>query len=488
MVPIYEELWNIFTYYSLHGTLSDPFHMNASQLQKLCKDALIFTKKGVEAVLDAKHCQVLVREVSFQHAKKTAEATVAKRRGVASPVPKSYHQLFLNFPNFLEVVAIIGQKCYPSATGREDAFEAILMNNILPFSCRRARDVLEYYVDENIEVATIINYYERPLTKIFAFYASDSASPDGTRKSNFSASKTVISKTDAVGKSPKRNSMPTMPTMLSASPSAFRSPSPRSDAPPSSSMMLVATDERKMSMSMLTTGVAETLSKSPPRINQRMHSAIGYTDFMRFMNDTGLGNALQTTTYDLTHVFLTVMQAKDFHFASRNLDFSEFCEVLVKCAVIGFRDKMVSIGDKTHALFMFLSRQVDDVVSVVTRGKGSCCTGENAAFVSQLTDGIRELNNKFQRAWSQDNYRDYLADLPPPPEPTGIGMLEHLSNVPFHLAGQSELDEQMNYDDGSPSYKIKGSIDREMPPALVKMRSILKRRPKLSKNMSMMVD
>lgn len=473
MVAINEELWNIFTYYSLHGTMTDPFHLTTSQLSKLCKETLLFNKKSVEKALDSKHCHVLVRETSYKRSG-GGETSAAK------------HSLFLNFANFLDVLAELGTLCYPSSDSVEDAFESILMNNILPFAARRSRDILEFYVVENIEVATIFTYYEKPLQKIFAYYAADSASPDGTKKSNITVSK------QGNGNSPRKSPMKSPVTL-------------RPSAPSSSSVALTPYSKNNTSL---------VSSRSPNRqsgdnVGTEMHAFIGYSDFLRFMNDTGLAIALQTTTYDLSHIFLVVMQAKDFNFTSRNLEYAEFCEVLIKCAVVGFRGKNVSLADKTHALFMFMSRQVDQIVSLILHGKGSVSSSENAAFVSRLTDGIKSLRTKFQKAWSEDGFRDYLSDLPPPPltkKKNATSMLEHLSSIPNDEDGNCDDDgddDEYGLDDlmgrsgqshntamteGGSSYKIKGSIDRHELAVLQRMEELLCRRPQLSANMKMMVD
>jgi hypothetical protein len=218
------------------------------------------------------------------------------------------------------------------------------------------------------------------------------------------------------------------------------------------------------------------------------------------MNDTGLGNALQTTTYDLSHIYLTVMQSTNFNFRSRNLVFGEFCEVLVKCAVVGFRGKNVSIADKTMALFMFLSRNVEVIVSSVLLGKGSCTAPENAVFVSKFSEGIRELHVRFTNAWAQDGFRDYLADIPDPVSTTNMDLLQMIQTVPMRAIAVGE-DCAGHDNEGSTIDEfeivsesmlgrsfIKGSIHRAAPDSLVRIQKLVASRPSISHNITKVVD
>ena len=93
--PVDEELWNIFTYYSLHGTVTDPFHINTSQLTRLCKDCLLCSKEGVETPFDRGTLTVLVREKSF-----ATKSEDAKRF--------THGKVELNFKQFLDTIAVIG--------------------------------------------------------------------------------------------------------------------------------------------------------------------------------------------------------------------------------------------------------------------------------------------------------------------------------------------------------------------------------------------
>lgn len=56
---VVSEIWNIFTYYSLHGNSKDPSKLNLSQFIKLCKDSMLFDKKMVDVALSKPIVQVV---------------------------------------------------------------------------------------------------------------------------------------------------------------------------------------------------------------------------------------------------------------------------------------------------------------------------------------------------------------------------------------------------------------------------------------------
>lgn len=49
MGSVEEELWNIFTYYSLHGDPLDPEYIKSSQFVRMCKDCEILGQEGITA-------------------------------------------------------------------------------------------------------------------------------------------------------------------------------------------------------------------------------------------------------------------------------------------------------------------------------------------------------------------------------------------------------------------------------------------------------
>lgn len=59
MVLIEEVLWNIFTYYSLHGNPKDPSRLHSLALLKLCKDVHAMDASMVENALSQQDFQLI---------------------------------------------------------------------------------------------------------------------------------------------------------------------------------------------------------------------------------------------------------------------------------------------------------------------------------------------------------------------------------------------------------------------------------------------
>ena len=60
MAGIREELWNIFTYYTLHGNPRDPSRINSMQFLKLCRESMLFDPSMVEEPLTQSIFHVLL--------------------------------------------------------------------------------------------------------------------------------------------------------------------------------------------------------------------------------------------------------------------------------------------------------------------------------------------------------------------------------------------------------------------------------------------
>jgi hypothetical protein len=59
METVDEELWNIYTFYTLHGNPRDPSKLQCSQFLKLCRDCLLMDHKMVERPLTQADIQLI---------------------------------------------------------------------------------------------------------------------------------------------------------------------------------------------------------------------------------------------------------------------------------------------------------------------------------------------------------------------------------------------------------------------------------------------
>lgn len=67
----------------------------------------------------------------------------------------------------------IADKCYPSCEKSEDAFQQLLMDNVLPLASRRVIVDMSHFVHEP-HVDALFAYYEEALAELFRFYATAS--------------------------------------------------------------------------------------------------------------------------------------------------------------------------------------------------------------------------------------------------------------------------------------------------------------------------
>ncbi len=453
---VQEELWNIFTYYSLHGSTGDPFHLNKTQFTRFCTDSLLFDPKYTEVPYNRLKSQVLVSEISPRPSSVTHTHNLRNKFGLTERYNEIHQAPIvtgerLTFDEFLYAISKVGIYCYPSIDFGEDAFECILMENVLPFACRREVDLHISYVGQDLEVGSIFKYYEEPLLKIYAYYAADSPLIEG-KKSGFYTYKNSPSRaSQAARRSPKKkytfgshqnhndmigNNMQPSPNnaIIHGSNANTDIGRPLNNSFNTSHLMCPSTPKSK-------------LDKMNKLVKRNLFSLISYNDFLRFMNDTGLGVAMNVTSYDIGHLYMSVMQMKDTTFSSRTLDFDEFCEVLVQCAIVGFRDKEVSTADKAHSIFMFIARQCDAIVEHLSKSKGSITNSENAAFTSQFFNGIQDLRRKFNEAWRDDDFRDYLGDAKKKEEVPDIDLVKHLTCLPDNERNDEDEEDEEDADD-----------------------------------------
>eukprot|EP01035_Chromulina_nebulosa_P018836 gene18836-24621_t len=119
MTSIEEEIWNIFTYYSMHSNPRDPAKLNSVGLYNLCKDTMLLDPTMTERPITKAELYLLF----------TAETQykIIQMEGKDK----------LNYEEFLSCLALIAEKCYPSGRSTEESMQQLLMDNLLPMALRR---------------------------------------------------------------------------------------------------------------------------------------------------------------------------------------------------------------------------------------------------------------------------------------------------------------------------------------------------------------
>ena len=147
------ELWNVFTYYALHGNPLDPEHMTAFQFVKFCRDSGILGPETPVKKADV--------NVSFTHQVKR---------------PQKYSNLagrtcLLNYEAFLNALLELSLKAYPKSTSTDECLHKLLLEFVLPLASRRSPDSIDDIL-EDPEVQQLYRKFEHPIYEIFEFYAS----------------------------------------------------------------------------------------------------------------------------------------------------------------------------------------------------------------------------------------------------------------------------------------------------------------------------
>lgn len=149
-MSIEEELWCIFTNYTLMSNPTEPATLTSQQFLKLAKETqLVRGANGVAAAQIAIAAQLAAGESMQRHG----------RKGVA-----------LTFRDFMEVLARLAPGCHPSCD-KAFAFQKALLENVLPLAGRRTVASVEALMADP-EVADLLGRrFARGFDRIFDWYA-----------------------------------------------------------------------------------------------------------------------------------------------------------------------------------------------------------------------------------------------------------------------------------------------------------------------------
>jgi len=140
-VTVEQELWNIFTYYTLHGDPLKPESLSIKLLSRIAHD-----------------CKLLGPG-------RLCEADVAAAFQAETPPGGR-----LSYYGFLKILERLSVKLYPEALSRVAAFERLLSENVLPLASRRCPDDVESFVRSG-EVRQLLDFYSDALRSFFTHFA-----------------------------------------------------------------------------------------------------------------------------------------------------------------------------------------------------------------------------------------------------------------------------------------------------------------------------
>ena len=78
----------------------------------------------------------------------------------------------MNYSDFLTILMKLSAKVYPRSRSKDEAFQRLLQDNVLPLAARRCPDSVALLL-ENEDVAKLFDFYAPALEQIFSFYATN---------------------------------------------------------------------------------------------------------------------------------------------------------------------------------------------------------------------------------------------------------------------------------------------------------------------------
>jgi hypothetical protein len=343
---IQEELWNIFSYYSLHGNPRDPSRIMATQFYNFCRDALLFDPSMTECALTQAETQLLFM-AQIQAIKQASSTLTVAATGR------------LDYDEFLTCLLRIARKCYPSCASPEAAMQQLLMDNVLPLTSRRKSasecSVTGLMVTYSEQLDQLKKHYQAPLLVLYDYFAVSAAS----KQDDFSA------------KSGKGEDKLTF-------------------------------EDRAMEK----TGERAKTGKKPKKVVAQLC----YEDFIKYCFELGMNSSLGLTTIDIGDIYLTTMSASrkaksgggKFDSSFGKLSFDELWQALVRCAFTAFKSRPhVSLVEKTKGMFAYIWRHLQ-------QAKNSLAYGSREAKYRGLIRCFQLLNEKFIQMWTADEFKDYF--------------------------------------------------------------------------------
>ena len=151
MSSVEEELWNIFTFYALHGNARDPEHLKLQQFVRFCTD-----------------CDILKRRPGV-HPLKQADINLVFTAEIKSKTRRTQKKDMLTYSDWLNCLMKIAPRLHPRSP-KDSVFHQLLMENVLPLASRRQPEPFTEHLKDP-EVQDLLDQFADALQQIFLFYA-----------------------------------------------------------------------------------------------------------------------------------------------------------------------------------------------------------------------------------------------------------------------------------------------------------------------------
>ncbi|CAN0146605.1 unnamed protein product, partial [Discosporangium mesarthrocarpum] len=218
MSDVEQELWNIFTFYTLHGNPLDLANLSITNLLRLARDCQITHgsprhshAKGGGRRLSQADVHLVYASILQRREKVNDHSTHTKTSEQAAELCSRYVEGYnkrgkLTYGEFLNGLMALAERMYGRGggmergksrvglgvgtgvgrgqlpVGMEEAFEELLMENILPLASRRTPRPIDGDMHDPL-VEDLLRHFAPALLEIFRFYAtSPSLGRGGARR------------------------------------------------------------------------------------------------------------------------------------------------------------------------------------------------------------------------------------------------------------------------------------------------------------------
>lgn len=185
-----EELWRIFSFYTLHSDPNTPDIMRLPSFVRFCKDCQLVSKRLTTQALElevSKHVSFRIYQLqphnTINHLRITNYVLPHQTTGRSYQGVGDNSSTFISFPIFLELIESIAFKVY-SKDIPDVAVRRVVLENVLLLANRRI-PLTDLYDLENKKVSKLLNeVLGKGLREIFSYYIDKAKTRRKTAVSN----------------------------------------------------------------------------------------------------------------------------------------------------------------------------------------------------------------------------------------------------------------------------------------------------------------
>ena len=350
---IEEELWNIFTNYSLHADPGTLDLLRPATFLRFVKD-----------------CQISSKHLSLTE----VELEIAKLKGI----PKLKADEFsisncaekdgnISFQVFLLLLEHLSTKVYPRDRP-EIALKRFLLENVLLLASRQAPiatiDMRDHLRDP--DAIALLKKYEAGLRQIFEYYLTRS-----TKRRNEAVNQRKVLQRDLE--------------------------------------LNYKHDVLKKFEALQHTETVDSINFLVKQA-RRLKDCIGYKEFVQFCYDFQLRSTNLLSAFQVGEVFLGLIPFSATSTSESSINFNNFCHALLYMALLAYSDcdSKVTVVEKLQALFLYMWKAVD--ISHATKHKhrdDKLSVNKLSNYVGLTLYGAGAFCEKFLADWVVDEYRNY---------------------------------------------------------------------------------